>query len=153
MTGTTDASSTMLELTQRIAAPRELVFSYFTDPERYRAWMGVGAELEPREDGRYLVEVDGDAIVAEGRFEEVTPPERVVFTFGWRGHPAVPPGSTRVEVTLTEDGDHTIVTLVHSGLPDEAEVEAHGQGWINYLGRLAIAARGGDPGPEPTTLR
>ena len=43
-----------------------------------------------------------------------------MFSFGWEaidGAPDVPPGSTRVEVTLTADDGDTILTLRHSGLP------------------------------------
>ena len=31
----------VIELERRIAAPPEIVFAYFTDPERYRLWQGV----------------------------------------------------------------------------------------------------------------
>jgi hypothetical protein len=40
-----------------------------------------------------------------------------------------------------------MLRLRHRGLgPDD--VEAHGDGWMHYLNRLAIAAAGGDPGPD-----
>lgn len=61
---------------------------------------------------------------------------------------AIPPGSTRVEVTLEPEGDGTLVRLRHFDLPEQAR-EMHGQGWELYLGRLGIAAAGGDPGPDP----
>ena len=38
--------------------------------------------------------------------------------------------------------------MTHSGLPDAEEVAGHGKGWTHYLDRLAIAAAGGDPGPD-----
>ncbi len=37
--------------------------------------------------------------------------------------------------------------LVHRGLPDDA-ISDHTEGWDHYLGRLAIASTGGDPGPD-----
>jgi hypothetical protein len=40
-----------------------------------------------------------------------------------------------------------LVRLVHRGLPDEA-IADHTQGWDHYLGRLAVAGGGGDPGPD-----
>jgi hypothetical protein len=51
-------------------------------------------------------------------------------------------------VTLAPDGDGTLVRLRHSDLPEQAR-EIHGEGWELFLGRLAIAAAGGDPGPLP----
>jgi hypothetical protein len=51
-------------------------------------------------------------------------------------------------VTLTADGDGTTLVLRHSRLPSAEMVEQHSQGWAHYLGRLAVAAAGGDPGPD-----
>jgi len=36
----------------------------------------------------------------------------------------------------------------HSGLPDAAACESHAKGWAYFLGRLAEAAAGRDPGPD-----
>ena len=137
----------------RIAARPETVFEFLVDPEKHVLWMGRRADLDPRAGGIYRVELDGRA-TALGEFVEVEPPSRVVMAFGWEGQPAgqtehgVPPGSSRVEVALEPDGDGTLVRLRHYDLPEQAR-EMHGQGWELYLGRLAIAASGGDPGPEP----
>ena len=38
--------------------------------------------------------------------------------------------------------------MTHSGLPDPEACASHEQGWTHYLGRLAVAAAGGDPGPD-----
>jgi hypothetical protein len=35
------------------------------------------------------------------------------------------------------------------GLPNEELARNHGEGWDNYLPRLAVAAAGGDPGRDP----
>ena len=45
------------------------------------------------------------------------------------------------------EGDKTRLRLVHSGLPEEA-VKDHSSGWDHYIGRLAVVASGGDPGPD-----
>jgi uncharacterized protein YndB with AHSA1/START domain len=136
-----------------IAARPETVFEFFTDPEKQVLWMGRRAELDPRPGGIYRVEIS-DQIVGSGEFLEVHAPSRVVFSFGWEGQEAgqgehgVPPGSSRVEVTLAPEGEGTLVRLRHLDLPEQAR-EMHGQGWQLYLDRLQIAATGGDPGPDP----
>ena len=47
----------------------------------------------------------------------------------------------------TDDG--TLVRLTHHGLPDAESVVHQPHGWESYLPRLAIAATGGAPGPDP----
>lgn len=136
-----------IEIKRHIQARPETVFAYFTDPERYSRWMGVGAELDPRPGGVYRVRLP-EGHTAVGEFVEIDPPHRVVFTFGWEDNPGVPPGSTRVEVTLEADGDATLLRLVHSDLPDEEAAAQHGHGWERYLDRLVVAGSGGDPGPD-----
>jgi uncharacterized protein YndB with AHSA1/START domain len=132
----------------RIAAPPDVVFPYLTDPARMVAWMGVGALLDPRPGGAFRVEANGRDVI-RGEYVEVAPPHRVVFTWGFEGESlGVPPGSTRVEVTLEPDGDGTRLVLEHHGLPAPAR-EPHAEGWTHYLARLIPAGAGKDPGPDP----
>ena len=131
----------------RVEAPPEVVFEYFVDPDKMRHWSGVGHELDARPGGVYHVDMGGDHVV-RGEFVEVSPPHRVCFTWGWEGEgQVVAPGASTVEVTLSPDGDGTVVRLVHRGLP-AAVVEPHTAGWRHYLARMAVAAAGGDPGPD-----
>jgi uncharacterized protein YndB with AHSA1/START domain len=132
----------------RIRARPETVFSFFTDPELMVRWMGTSAEVDPRPGGIYRVDIDGSH-VARGEYVEVSPPDRVVFTWGWEAEDSpVRPGASTVEVTLSSDGDHTVVRLVHRDLPSEDSAGAHGRGWDHYLERLGVAGGGGDAGPD-----
>ena len=109
-------------------------------------WQGIAATMDTQPGGAYSVDLE-DGIMMEGTFLEITPLERLVFTFGWAVHPVVSPGSTRVEVTFEPEANGTLVTLRHHDLPaDERDMHTHG--WHHYLPRLAIAATGGDPGPH-----
>jgi uncharacterized protein YndB with AHSA1/START domain len=104
--------------------------------------------LDPRPGGIYSCNITGRDI-ARGEFVTVEAPRRVVFTFGWEGEGQfVPAGSSTVEITLTPDGDGTILHLRHSGLPAEAQ-GSHAHGWAHYLARLVVAGEGRDPGPDP----
>ncbi len=131
----------------RIAARPETVFPFLTDPEKMCRWMGVAATLDPRPGGVFRCDVTGKN-VARGEFVEVVPTSRVVFTWGWEGGEAVPPGASTVEIALEPDGDGTIVRLTHRGLP-AGSLAAHTEGWNHYLQRLVTAAGDGDPGPDP----
>ncbi|HJM89401.1 MAG TPA: SRPBCC domain-containing protein [Dehalococcoidia bacterium] len=141
---TTEA--TAIEREVRIEASPETVFGFLIESDKMEPWMGSNVTLDPTPGGIYRCDINGRDIAA-GEFVEVTPHSRVVYTWGWEGSP-IEPGSSTVEITLTADGDATIVKLVHSDIPAPAR-EEHGQGWELYLGRLAVAATGGDPGADP----
>jgi uncharacterized protein YndB with AHSA1/START domain len=130
----------------RVAARREVVFEYFTDPSKMVRWMGLEATLDPRPAGVYRVNINGAVVL--GEFVEVDFPSRIVFTWGFELRLYdVPPQSTAVEVSFTPDGEGTIVRLAHRRLPPGA-VAFHRAGWRHYMGRLVLAAGGRDPGPD-----
>jgi uncharacterized protein YndB with AHSA1/START domain len=141
----------ILERQIRISARPETVFSFFTDPAKLVRWKGIRAELDPRPGGIYRVEINGRDIV-QGKYLEVVPFSRVVFTWGWEGENSpLSPGSTTVEIDLIPDGEGTIVRLRHHGLPPE-HMEVHAQGWDHFLPRLGLAAAGFEPGPDPWSM-
>jgi uncharacterized protein YndB with AHSA1/START domain len=130
----------------RIDAAPDTVFEFFVDREHMLRWMGVDANLDATPGGEFRVAVNRD--VAVGEYVEVDRPHRVVFTFGWLGSADMPPGSTRVEVTLTAEGGGTLVVFEHHLVPAD-RLSQHAEGWDHFLARFAIAAAGGDPGPDP----
>ena len=141
----------VLERQIRISARPETVFSFFTDPAKMVRWKGIRAKLDPRPGGVYRVEINGRD-VALGKYVEIVPYSRIVFTWGWEGENSpLPPGSTTVEIALTPDGDGTLVRLRHLGLPPEQQ-EVHAQGWDHFLPRLSQVAEGLEPGPDPWTM-
>lgn len=132
----TDDTTNTIELQVRLNAPPEEVFLFLTEPERYVRWQGVKAELDPRPGGVYRVWMDADT-VASGTFVEVDPARSVVFTWGWEGNQGIPPGSTTVELTLEPDGDGTVLSLRHTGLPDGEAAAMHEEGWRHFTAQLA----------------
>jgi uncharacterized protein YndB with AHSA1/START domain len=147
----------VVEVERRIAARPETVFSYMVDPDRFRRWLGVDAELDPRPGGLFrATTIAQPHYVASGHYVEVEPPTRLVFTWGWEpndelvdGQDRIPPGTSTGEVVLVADGDSTILRLRHSGRPDEAACRFHAMGWDETLDRLVVGAAGGDPQPNP----
>ena len=71
-------------VTRWIAASPPTVFAFFTDPERWTAWQGVGGKIGAQAGGVLRV-IMSDAAAASGHFLEVVPPRRIVFTWGWEG--------------------------------------------------------------------
>jgi uncharacterized protein YndB with AHSA1/START domain len=129
-----------------IEAAPERVFEHFTSPEAIVRWMGDYALLQATPGGAFEVDING--VPVRGRYLEVDPPHRLLISWGHAGSDRLPPGASTVEVRLTPAGGGTRVEIEHRDLP--ADVRAgFGRGWPHFLGRLAIAAAGGDPGPDP----
>ena len=130
-----------------IAAPPATVFAFLTDPDKILSWMGAEATTEAHPGGLYLVKGIGDhANVARGAFREVVPIHRLAYSFGWEGNEEVPPESSLIEIDLIDQEGGTLLRMTHSGLPNAAQCVNHDRGWAHYLGRLAIAATGRNPG-------
>ncbi len=127
----------MISANVRIAAPPDVVFPYFTDPELIVTWIGERAELDARAGGVFAV--DFASVAARGSYVTVEPPHRVVFTWGIPGDDTLPPGSSTVEVVLVADGNDTIVDLTHRDLPADRE-PSHLEGWEQCLAALIDSA-------------
>ena len=142
----TDAAATTgmtptIEQTVNIAASPATVWSFWTEPERLAEWWGSDAQVAAEPGGIYRVAMESGPVMV-GNFVELDPPHRLVFTFGWdQNAPDEPmaPGSTRVEVTLTPDGDGTVLNLRHFDIP-ETHAGDHRKGWESILTQLVAAS-------------
>jgi uncharacterized protein YndB with AHSA1/START domain len=132
---------------RRVAAPPATVYAYLTDSDRWAQWQGAEATVDARPGGLFKMRM-GTGQTARGQFVELVPGRRVVFTWGWIDNPAIPPGSTVVEIECLPDGEGTLVRLTHRNLPP-GEIPLHRLGWEHYLPRLGTLVQGGDPGPDP----
>lgn len=108
-------------------APRERVWKAMTDPKLVAQWWGRGNKLviekmEVERGGHWrFVEHSADGVHGfEGRYREVTPPERVVQTFEWDGMP----GHVIVETIVLEDLGDGRTRIVNTSLfhtPEERD--------------------------------
>lgn len=122
-----------------IRAPAHAVYEMFTDPAQLVRWIGIRALLEPRPGGTFRFELMPGEFCS-GRYVELVPGRRVVFTWGWEsGAIPVEPGSSTVEVELTEHDGVTRLRLTHRGLA-AAVRPLHDEGWEKFLTQLVAAA-------------
>ncbi|MFL6076941.1 MAG: SRPBCC family protein [Mycobacteriales bacterium] len=143
-------------VTRTFDAPRELVFSMFTDPDAIRRWWGLGHRelvidrMEVRPGGRWRY-VDHDENGVEygfhGVYHQITPPERLVYTFEYEDTPARVVLET---VTLEDAGGRTKVTVtsVFQSVADRDWMVDHGmesgkRRGMDVLAELLEKARAG----------
>jgi uncharacterized protein YndB with AHSA1/START domain len=129
-----------------IEATPDRVFDHFVRPELLVQWMGDTARLEAIDGGVFSVDING--VLIRGHFVRIERPRFLEIAWGEAGNAAMPPGATRLRVTFEARGAMTHVELEHTGLVP-AEAAKHTIGWPHFIARLGIAARGGDPGPDP----
>jgi uncharacterized protein YndB with AHSA1/START domain len=120
-----------------IEAAPEVVYSYFTDTEKLTQWMGIKATLEPKQGGRFEVTINQERKII-GEYLELVPYSQIVVSWGWEGREDVPPGSSKVEITLTPYIGGTLVRLRHYNLPETA-IPLHAKSWEHNLPRLKKA--------------
>ena len=96
--------------------------------------------LSPQVDGFFYWLVQGTAHY--GRFTDVERGKRIAHT--WMS-PNTLGQETTVAVTFKKQGAGTLMTLVHSGLPDTDAGRSHEKGWNffmdNFLGKFTEASR------------
>ena len=107
----------------------------------YDAWVSSETVIPPatRMDvlaevgGHYRLHIETGAMQAsaEGRFSEVVPGRRLVYSWAWDGGPA-----SRIEVDFEDAVDGSVVRLRHHDLVDEEARTAHDAGWDAYLAQL-----------------
>jgi uncharacterized protein YndB with AHSA1/START domain len=139
-----------LTLKRRLHASPEKIFAAWTDPQKITRWFGppdtvsgsVRAELDVRVGGRFRASFNtasGEYYEVSGIYREVTPGERLVFSWAWH---STPERESLVTVSLKPDGDGTWLTLQHEQLFDQATCDSHARGWGGSLDRLEATIAG-----------
>jgi len=129
---------TEIVVEQRIKAPVPAVYRHLLTADAWVKTHAESAELDATPGGIFSL-VMPDGMNARGQFTELVPDERLEFTWGWVDRPGIPPGSTVVEIVLTEEPDGTLLTLTHRNLPED-EAPLHLEGWRDMLPTLTEVA-------------
>ena len=154
---------TVLQVRRTFQAPRDRVFRAWLEPELLRRWLtgpngsSPHAEVDARVGGEFRIAMTSRAgrllavlpgresacVHMIGRYLEIVPPERLVFTVGWEDLPFVQMDrdASTVTVEFHERGEHTEIVLTHERLPDRPVRAFHSIGWrgsLRNLDRLLI---------------
>jgi uncharacterized protein YndB with AHSA1/START domain len=122
-----------LDRTIVIQAPRETVFRFFTDSQRWASWWGVGSTIDATPGGKVYIRNPG-GVEALGEVLEIVAPDRLVFTYGFASGQPIPPGASRATIRLEAVGAATRLHLLHE-FPEAATAvrDEHVQGWRYQL--------------------
>jgi len=143
----------VLNLTRHFKAPRERVYRAFTEPDHVARWFGPEGmtceilEFDARPGGRYSLvmrNAEGAPHPLSGTFQELTPPERLVYSWLWGGEGGYAGLETRVTLEFAERDGGTDLTLTHELFTDADQVAAHQGGWTSSFNCLDEALKQGD---------
>jgi uncharacterized protein YndB with AHSA1/START domain len=125
------AKTVEIKVERTIPAPPGEVFDGWLEPKiPGNPWNAAEKFiLDAKVDGLFYWLLKGTAHY--GRFTEIERPGRIQHT--WVS-PNTSGQESLVTVTFKKQGEDTLMTLVHSDLPDTAEARGHERGWNYFLG-------------------
>lgn len=123
-----------------IAAPQRTVWTALTSADGWKTWWADEARVDSREGGRIVLVSegpDGKPVEERGIFHDVRPTRRLEIA--WDANSPAPTRGTRLQFTISRDGDETRLALVHSGggvLDDDEARDSLEREWREALRTL-----------------
>ena len=138
---TTSTKTVDIKVERTIPAPPAEVFDAWLDPEIPGTPWHENEKLivEAKVDGLWHWLSRGGT-PHYGRFMEIDRPGRIQYS--WMSRYTLGEEST-VTVTFENKGDGTLMTLLHSGLPNDEMARAHNQGWTSISDKFGAIFVGG----------
>jgi uncharacterized protein YndB with AHSA1/START domain len=126
----------IVRMEDRLDTDIDDVWSAFTEPERLARWYGeIGGEL--RVGGAFRARLHASGWEGTGRVEECEPPRRLLVVTKEPDEP----NEDSTEVTLTGDGNQTVLVVEQRGLPLDL-LWAYGAGLQIHVEDLAAHIAG-----------
>jgi uncharacterized protein YndB with AHSA1/START domain len=126
----------------QIDASPETVFAFLTEPARMKTWLADVVDADCRPGGIFRI-TGPRGVSIEGRYLEIVPGRKVVFT--WGGMEGLAPGASTAEFDVEPHGAGSLLRLRHHGLP-KSKIEPHRRSWAVFgLPKLKDAAEGRPP--------
>lgn len=119
------------------ATPLEVYMVWLDHTAPGSPWFGTArAIVQPDVDGLFFhsVERGGKSYAHYGRFVDLVPGVRIQHTWVSEATRGL---ESMVTITLEAQGDDTLMTLRHSGVPDDAMGRQHEDGWGFVLSMIA----------------
>ena len=134
-----------LVLRRTYDAPRELVYSAWTDPELAKQFLCPedvsipDAAFDVRVGGAYhiVMHTKNGPLTVRGIYREVRQNQRLVMTWQWDEDDPKDLHETLLTVEFNVDGTGTELILTHENLASAESRENHAHGWNSILDKLA----------------
>jgi uncharacterized protein YndB with AHSA1/START domain len=150
---TPNAQGHKLVISREFEAPRELVWRAWTEPGQIKKWLELGegltiesVRMDLRVGGRFRIQTkmaDGEFYTAAGKYLEVKPLERLVYTWDWEKDGGgtefgeLEGKETQVTVEFVVRGKQTQLVLTHEKFASAESRDRHEGGWGDWISRLA----------------
>ena len=136
-----------ITLVRTFTHPIEKVFDLWTSADQFKKWWRpagfkmVNAYVESRTGGEYSFEMltpEGQLIMQYGRFHEIVPPTKLVFTNKCEARDGCEQ-ETLITVTFAKKGDATELSVQQDLMPDQKCRDQAEQIWTGVLDGLEQA--------------
>jgi uncharacterized protein YndB with AHSA1/START domain len=138
-------SENSLQLRRTFPAPRERVFRAWIDAKEFAQWFHPTIDhttvitlLDVKVGGKYSLEMhhkNGAVHRLSGSYQQIKPPEKLVFTWRWAEDPHGE--ETLVSLEFRDLGNSTEIILNHGQFPSVESREKHNHGWLGCMDQLS----------------
>src|SRR5262245_19989686 len=136
----------VLNLARSFAASRRRVFQAFTERDELKRWFGpegftiVSCAVDLRVGGSYRIVMrspKGKEHTVRGIYQEISKPDRLIFTWAWENEDGEPGHETLVTLSFAEKDGETLLRLNHRRFESKKAREAQKHGWASCFVCLA----------------
>jgi uncharacterized protein YndB with AHSA1/START domain len=144
-----------LVIKRTLNAPQELAFKAWTSPEHIQQWMRPEPGMEVpsvimdlRVGGKFRIQMlkkpDGEYFTAAGEFQEVKPPEKLVYTWDWEKDGGgtefgeLEGKTTLITVEFLNQGERTELIFTHTRFATPESRDNHARGWAKIAEAFAM---------------
>lgn len=141
-----DTSNSSIKIEREFSAPVESVFSAWTEPEELKQWWKpMGSQLkevrnELKEGGEieYIFEADGGtSLTIKGNYMEVSPRERLVYTWNWQPQEkALAESDYKLTILFEDSGEGCRLAITQENFKSQESIKPHEEGWNEALENL-----------------
>ena len=150
------ASGLILRMTRMFDATPDRVFAAWTNPDYFGQWFGpigmktIDCKIDARVGGDWRLMGEGQNIpgrcedgrvrpTVSGKYLEVEPPSRLVFTWAWHEKDdfASPRGQESVvTIQFKALGERTEMLFTQAVFKEQSALDAHNRGWTESFDKL-----------------